>query len=227
MNEASVRAGRNITPAMSLVRCDHCGAPLELADGTSTVRCGYCQKDQVVTAMMAAVERPAARPAASVERYTRGRPVLCEWRGRWWPATILAELPGGQYLIHYDGYSSSWDETVGLERLAARSAKVPRATGNRAVGMVIAVSLVVAMSVGVLLARQATSSSAPPATMAPAVMAAPGQLALGQPVKVLWSGRWWNATVIAVYADGRVRVHYDGWAASWDEDVTLDRVGLR
>ena len=123
---------------MSLVRCDHCGAPLELADGTSTVRCGYCQKDQVVTAMMAAVERPAARPAASVERYTRGRPVLCEWRGRWWPATILAELPGGQYLIHYDGYSSSWDETVGLERLAARSAKVPRATGNRAVGMIIA-----------------------------------------------------------------------------------------
>ena len=46
-------------------------------------------------------------------------------------------------------------------------------------------------------------------------------------MKVLWSGRWWNATVIAVYADGRVRVHYDGWAASWDEDVTLDRVGLR
>ena len=53
---------------MSLVRCDHCGAPLELADGTSTVRCGYCQKDQVVTAMMAAVERPAARPAAAGAR---------------------------------------------------------------------------------------------------------------------------------------------------------------
>ena len=58
-------------------------------------------------------------------------------------------------------------------------------------------------------------------------MVAPGQLVLGQPVKGLWSGRWWNATVIAVYADGRVRVHYDGWAASWDEDVTIDRVGLR
>jgi len=212
---------------MSLVRCDHCGAPLELADGTSTVRCGYCQKDQVVTALMAAVERPSARTPAAVERYTRGQPVLCEWRGRWWPATILEPLPGGQYLIHYDGYSSSWDETVGLERLAARTANVPRAKAGAAVGVTIAVSLVVAMGVGVMLARQTRSTSAPPATTDPSAAAAPGQLVVGQPVLVLWNGRWWNATVIGLLADGRVRIHYDGWAASWDEDVTLDRVGLR
>lgn len=180
--------------------------------------------------MMAAVERPAARPAASVERYTRGRPVLCEWRGRWWPATILAELPGGQYLIHYDGYSSSWDETVNASRLALRSAKVPRAaraSSSLVVGVVVVAVIVVVGLATAVMFRGVSSSPSRSATSAPAVYAAPGQLVLGQAVVVRWSGQWWNATVIGLHADGRVRVHYDGWASTWDEDVTLNRVGLR
>jgi len=38
------------------------------------------------------------------------------WGSSWWPATIL-QASGGQYLIHYDGYASSWDEWVGADRL--------------------------------------------------------------------------------------------------------------
>ncbi|MCC6625525.1 MAG: hypothetical protein IT385_30075 [Deltaproteobacteria bacterium] len=38
------------------------------------------------------------------------------WGSSWWPATIL-QASGGQYLIHYDGYASSWDEWVGADRI--------------------------------------------------------------------------------------------------------------
>jgi hypothetical protein len=39
--------------------------------------------------------------------------------------------------------------------------------------------------------------------------------------------RCWNASAVALQPNGTVRIHYDGWAASWDEEVTMDRVRLR
>lgn len=211
---------------MSVARCQNCGAPLELAEGARRARCGYCQHDQDVSALVKAVPAPAAQPSAG-SRFSAGQPVLCEWRGQWWPASVLEVLGDDLYLIHYDGYSSSWDETVNASRLALRSAKVPRAYAGSGIAVgVIIVALIAGIGAASVVLGGGSSSS-PSATSAPAVYATPGQLVLGQAVVVQWSGRWWNATVIAVYPDGRVRVHYDGWASSWDEDVTIDRVGLR
>ena len=36
--------------------------------------------------------------------------------------------------------------------------------------------------------------------------------------------RWKPVTVIAVNDDGTVRIHWDGWSDTWDEDVTPDRL---
>ncbi|MBM4362214.1 MAG: hypothetical protein FJ104_06000, partial [Deltaproteobacteria bacterium] len=47
---------------------------------------------------------------------------------------------------------------------------------------------------------------------------------VGDFVWVEWEGREYPAYVIDVKDRGRLRVHYDGYEARWDEDVTLDRV---
>ena len=76
---------------MSVARCAHCGAPLELAEGARRAKCGYCQHDQDVSSLVKAVERPSQQASAG-SRYTVGQPVLCEWRGKWWPASIVEVL---------------------------------------------------------------------------------------------------------------------------------------
>jgi len=45
----------------------------------------------------------------------------------------------------------------------------------------------------------------------------------GQAVQVLSAGTWYRARILRV-EQGRYRVHYEGWADSWDEWVTADRI---
>ena len=49
-----------------------------------------------------------------------GDKVDVEWHGKFYPSTILAVLPGDQYKIHFDGWSSSWDEVVPVKRIKAK-----------------------------------------------------------------------------------------------------------
>jgi hypothetical protein len=42
-------------------------------------------------------------------------------------------------------------------------------------------------------------------------------LRVGQELQVKFGGSWWAGTVLGFEDDGRVRVHYFGWAPSWDE----------
>jgi hypothetical protein len=53
--------------------------------------------------------------------FVRGDPVDVEWRGTWYPASVIEVKPQGRYKIHYDGYDSSWDEIVGPDRIRARN----------------------------------------------------------------------------------------------------------
>ncbi len=54
-----------------------------------------------------------------------------------------------------------------------------------------------------------------------------GKYAVGQGVDVLWNGSWYDASVTAVAPADKYRVHYTGYAASWDEWVTLSRMRPR
>lgn len=60
-------------------------------------------------------------------------------------------------------------------------------------------------------------------TAAPANGAARPQFRAGQVVQVEWQGSWYRARILRVDR-GRYRVHYEGWADSWDEWVTPDRI---
>lgn len=72
----------------------------------------------VVSASAAASASSASTSASS---YKVGDSVDVEWSGSWYESQVLAVLPGPQYKIHYVGWSSSYDETVGPARMRARS----------------------------------------------------------------------------------------------------------
>ena len=59
-------------------------------------------------------ERPDNHPFN--HHFSAGQQVKVEWKGSWWDA-LVREVSGNQYLIHYVGFDSSWDEWVTVERI--------------------------------------------------------------------------------------------------------------
>jgi hypothetical protein len=53
------------------------------------------------------------------QSWNAGDRVQVQWKGAWYPATILA-VAGNGYRVHYDGYGSNWDEFVAPYRVKAR-----------------------------------------------------------------------------------------------------------
>lgn len=50
-----------------------------------------------------------------------------------------------------------------------------------------------------------------------------GDWKIGDAVEVEWQGGWYRATVLAAGND-RLRVHYNGFDDSWEEDIAPSRV---
>jgi tRNA A-37 threonylcarbamoyl transferase component Bud32 len=59
-----------------------------------------------------AESQPAPKPAP----YKVGQNVDVNWKGSWWQGTVTA-VKGDKFLVHYIGWSSSWDEWVTTARL--------------------------------------------------------------------------------------------------------------
>ena len=39
-----------------------------------------------------------------------------------------------------------------------------------------------------------------------------------------WAGKWQPVKVLAVNADGTIRIHWEGWSEQWDEDAVRSRL---
>ncbi|HXV18137.1 MAG TPA: hypothetical protein VD758_15215 [Gemmatimonadaceae bacterium] len=50
-----------------------------------------------------------------------------------------------------------------------------------------------------------------------------GQAKAGDAIDVLWNGTWYAGTVLETRANG-YKIHYNGWASTWDEVVGPDRI---
>lgn len=70
---------------------------------------GYDASDDEV------VRAEDVRPYAPEERAVGARAEV-RWRGRWYPATVLASRLG-VHRVHYEGFADSWDEWVSRERI--------------------------------------------------------------------------------------------------------------
>jgi len=62
----------------------------------------------------AAAEAPPATDLCVV-----GNQIEVVWQGTWYDSTVVSGV-SGNCMIHYDGWSSSWDEAVGPERMRPR-----------------------------------------------------------------------------------------------------------
>ena len=62
--------------------------------------------------------RPENHPFNNI--YSAGEQVKVEWKGSWWEG-LIREISGNQYLVHYVGFESSWDEWVTSERIQKTS----------------------------------------------------------------------------------------------------------
>jgi len=54
--------------------------------------------------------------SSTAPEYNVGDSVRVNWKGSWYPATVL-KVNNNKYLIHYNGYGSNWDEWVGSGRI--------------------------------------------------------------------------------------------------------------
>ena len=63
-----------------------------------------------------AVDPTEEQPPPAVQTEDFSGNVQVNWRGEWYPATILKK-EGEKYFVHYTGYESSWDEWVTRDRL--------------------------------------------------------------------------------------------------------------
>lgn len=67
----------------------------------------------------AAAPSEAAGEPPKKAAYGVGSKVMVAWGGKWWAATVL-QVKDDKYLIHYDGWASSWDEWVTTARMKPR-----------------------------------------------------------------------------------------------------------
>ncbi len=210
-------------PTIVPLSCAECGADLTVPPSGNVIRCPYCKREHLFVAP------PATRRPDQAQQYAPGTAVLVEWGGRWWYATVISVLGDGRWKIHYDGWSSRWDETVVASRIAPRGSSLPLARGSAgAIGAVIAIVGIVVMG-GVLMAvrarpREAVSARSSSATPTGLPIDARTIVVPGERVEVLDHARWYSSHVLSLRADGQIQVHYDGWASSYDEFIPRDRV---
>lgn len=144
---------------------------------------------------------PVASASAPAASYSAGDKVDVNWNGAWWKGEVLA-TDGAKFKIHYVGWGSNWDESVPAERLRAQ-------TADSKVG-----------------AEATAAASVVPPTPVPAEtakVAAARVFKVGDKVDVNWKGAWYQGQVIGT-PGGQFRVHYTGFAASWDENVPSSRL---
>lgn len=61
-----------------------------------------------------------AGAAAAVSQYKAGDRVRVRWRGSVYAATVVGVMSSDQYLVHYDGHETAWDEVVGSDRIVGK-----------------------------------------------------------------------------------------------------------
>ncbi|MFO0676545.1 MAG: hypothetical protein U0169_08425 [Polyangiaceae bacterium] len=161
---------------------------------------------------------PAPQPVATVHEaptmtFASGDAVDVKWNASWWKAEVLA-VNAGTYRIHYAGWSSSWDEDVTPDRVRAQTADSSVGSESTAA----APSAALAAKAAPVPAAKAAVSAAPTAKSLTAAAFKPGDK-----VDVNWNGQWWQGQVLGV-SGTQYKVHYVGWASSWDELVPVGRL---
>lgn len=146
--------------------------------------------------------------SAAVATYAVGDKVDVKWNNSWWKGEILSS-DSGKYKVHYTGWSSTWDESVTPDRLRAPTSESKVGSSVEGTGSADP-------------AAAAASAPAAAATPSPAPAAA-SAYKVGDKVDVNWKGTWYQGKILSA-GGGNYKIHYIGWASSWDESVPASRI---
>lgn len=72
-----------------------------------------------VSSVAQTTPQPTQTPTTTTTQWQKGDKVMVEENGKWYPSVVLDVKPN-QWYIHYEGYSSSYDLWIGLERIKGR-----------------------------------------------------------------------------------------------------------
>ena len=61
-------------------------------------------------------------------------------------------------------------------------------------------------------------------SLPPPAVTEPSAFAVGDRVAVMWGAHWWAAHIVEVLPDEQRRVHYEGWAPTFDQVVDTSRI---
>jgi hypothetical protein len=116
--------------------------------------------------------------------------------------------------------------------LPAPPPAAPAARHGTSLVWLVAGGVLVASLAIVLAVRLTSSGPAPAASVGTGAGAdGPGDASLsystGQLVDVYWGSSWWPGRIKRDNGAGSYRIGYDGYASSWDEDVTARRLRRR
>jgi hypothetical protein len=160
-------------------------------------------------------ENPAPQKDSSPAQTVRmtpepGEPVVL-YGGQWWRAEVL-KTEGDKSLIRYVGYGAEWDEWVGPDRFKVYSEEDARTS---AATVTLTFPVIESPTVS-----DSVTVSEPQLDFAPLVQGRPAQGDL----LVEWGKKWWPAEILK--QDGAsYLIHYKGYDNSWDEWVSLERIG--
>jgi len=206
--------------------CSHCGAPLTPEPDAAVITCAYCRQAHHFVSTSTVSAASARRPATG---YATGDAVYIAWGARWWRGRILRPVAPDRWLVHYDGWDSSWDEEVAADRLAPHGdAPPPPLAAVKGSGRGLRIVLLAALAVAIAVVGIAWLGGGSPypavdvARTRPVAAATP--LDPGQQVAIEWRNQGWPGSVVSLLPDGRVRVHYQGYSASHDEVVPRARL---
>ena len=144
--------------------------------------------------------------SAIAANFQVGDLVDVQWSGSWYKARVIG-AEEGKWRITYEGYSSSWDETVGPERIRARTVPVSAPASSE----LIAANTTPASS---------TTASAPAAAQAPTTFPFPERPAgkrAGLEGAFLRVQSW--------YFNGRLSLTNEGWFFTKQGRVSLTPLG--
>lgn len=153
-------------------------------------------------------------------RYHVGAKVDVLHQGSWSNATVKKEISTHRWLIGYDGWSESWDEEVGPDRIRPRK---PWTAWSGVITFVTVGALLLG-AIGVVHLFNHGAAYYPAGASSGTQPRSGYDLSRGQAVLVEWNGTWYPATVVGAVDSSRVTIHYDGFSASYDESVGLARI---
>jgi len=164
-----------------------------------------------------------------------GAAVTVSRGAQWFPATVVRQEGAAQVRVHYDGYGSDWDESVGLDRVRfqpeappSRDYRAGEAVLARVRGRLALAWVTEQLSPSVWRVRydgfgpEATEELGGEQLRRP--YAGTSARGVGETVLVLTGAGTRPAKVLAIVAADRWLVRYEGYGPAYDEEVTAARL---